>query len=286
MLLGNRHVIISGLLTLLGTFLAIAIVGYCINMYAPGISNPAIVLLFIGLALAAMLPSVLTSWILILLTALGAAILVLGDVPMPFSSKLILLAVAPASAGLMSIDRYVLIRFGWARFNRRDIERYSRHYDPVTKFQKLYNAEKMYEKVIRFIRNDLDGALWCNVAAIHWANSAQFRQFHENEYSQELHDIAQVLKDDRLPSESLYYLDDGTFLIISHLVPEETYEARNVMTRKHLNGSVLLGTTPQFKWGSLRIDHSNVNDFPTLKDATRRLQREMETDLVVEYLKG
>lgn len=284
--MSSRHIIFSSLMTLFVTISVIVIFLYYINLYETGISIVAIILLIIGLATGALIPGIFTTWLVILLTVVGVAILSLGNVPITASSKLILLVVYPVSAGLMSIDRYVLTEFGWARFNRHDIERYARHYDQVTKFQKLYNAEKMYRKIIHFIQNDSDGMLWCDITAVHWANNAQFRQFHADGYNQILDKIAKVLKEDRLPSESLYYLGQGTFLIISHQLSKEAYAKRNALTQKHLGEIALLGTTPQFKWGSLEVDHSNVNDFLTLEDATNHLQRAMETDLVVEYLKG
>jgi hypothetical protein len=284
--LNKRHFIAFGLLTLLVIILSIAISLYFIYLYMPQISIAAVVLLVIGLVTGALIPSILATWIVILLTVAGGAIVLLGDVPMTLPTKLVLLSIFPISAGLMSAVRWVLTRFGWINFNKRDIERYSYHYDQVTKLQAQYNAEKMYCKIVRFIRDDYDQALWCDITAIHWTHSSQLRQFHADDYDQMLREIAKVLKQDRLPSESLYYLGRGTFLIISHQLSHEAYVRRNEYTKAHLAQFSLLGAAPQFKWGTLRVDHSNIDAFPALQDAVSHAQREMETDLVVEYLKG
>lgn len=286
MSLNNRHITVAGLMSLFVTIATITIFLHYLDLHAAEISTVSIVLLVVGLAGGSLIPSILTTWLIILLSVLGIAILLLGTVPISLSSKLMLLAVFPVGAGLTSINRYVLLRSGWGKSNRRDIERYAFHYNPVTKLQQTHNAEKMYQKTVRFIQNDPDATLWFNITAIHWANNTQFKQFHAAEYDKVLRKIAKVLKDYRLPSESLYYLGRGTFLIISHHLSADDYAKRNRFTEEHLNEIALLGTTPQFKWGSLKVDHSNADRFPALEDATNYLQRKMETNLVVEYLKG
>lgn len=284
--LSKRHTIISGLMALFILFPVMAIIFYDIELNAPHILIATIILVVAGLAAGALLPGTVTTWIIILLTVVGAAILLFGTVPISIFQKLILLVAFPASAGIMSIVRYALIRFGWVTFSRRAVERYTQHYNRTTKLQTGYNAAKMYRKIVHFVQDDYDPTLWYTVTAVHWAHGSQYRQFHAANYDATLSEIAGVLKEDRLPSESLYYLGHGTFLIISHQLPDETYEKRNEFTKSHLDQLRSTGTTVQFKWGSLKIDRSNVTDYLTLKDAVRRLQRDMETDLVVEYLKG
>lgn len=286
MRVNNRHVVLSGLATVFGIIIAITAFIYAIDIYAPEIAEAALVLLFLGLATGALMPSIIMSWLVILLTTVGVAVLTLGNVPLALHLKLILLAIFPVSAILMAINSAILIRAGWVRFNTRAIERYMRHYDQITKLQKTYNASKMYLKAIGFIRNDVDDALWFDVTALHWVHNAQFRQFHRGGYDDLLRAIAKVLKTDRLPSESLYYLGQGTFLIISHQVPHDEYRRRNDITEKNLNAIPMGESTPQFKCAKLRIDRSNAGTYPTLDDAMRHLERRMETDLVIEYLKA
>jgi hypothetical protein len=264
----------------------IAIFLYEIEVYTPQISIASLILIIAGLAAGALLPGILATWITILLTVIGGGILLFGEVPISLPLKLILLVIFPISAGLMSLVRYTLMRLGWISFDKRDIEKYSKHYDQTTKLQIRYNAEKMYRKIVHFIKDDYDQTLWFTITAVHWAHSTQYKQFHAANYEQTLREIAKVLKDNRLPSESLYYLDHGTFLIISHQLSEQTVEQRNEFTKTHLDELRCMDSTPQFKWGSLRIDRSNVDGLLTLKDVIRHLQRDMETDLVVEYLKG
>ncbi|MEE6678537.1 hypothetical protein PS422_08185 [Limosilactobacillus fermentum] len=54
---------------------------------------------------------------------------------------------------------------------------------------------------------------------------------------------------------------------------------------RDLRQLTLDGTTPQFQWGHLQVDRQNVLGYPNLDRVLRHVEREMETDLVVEYMK-
>lgn len=64
-----------------------------------------------------------------------------------------------------------------------------------------------------------------------------------------------------------------------------TYEFENRATMRDLRQLTLAGTTPQFQQGHLQVDRRNVLDYPNLDRVLRHVEREMETDLVVEYMK-
>lgn len=128
--------------------------------------------------------------------------------------------------------------------------------------------------------------MWIDVTAIHWVHNQQFRQFHHDDYNQALQQIAHVLKERRLPSEALYFLGNGTFLILSYHLPNITFAYQNQSTREGLADLLIGKATPQFKWGHLKVDDINVTSFETLESVMRHIERDMETDIVVEYLRG
>lgn len=69
-------------------------------------------------------------------------------------------------------------------------------------------------------------------------------------------------------------------------MPNITFAYQNQSTREGLADLQIGNATPQFKWGHLKVDDLNVTSFKTLDSAMRHLERDMETDIVVEYLKG
>ena len=61
-----------------------------------------------------------------------------------------------------------------------------------------------------------------------------------------LQEIARVLKIDRLPSESLYYLGNATFMIISHELSDRVLEQLNDHTKRLLNKIEVNGAAAQY----------------------------------------
>ena len=115
------------------------------------------------------------------------------------------------------------------------------------------------------------------------AHGQQFAQFHPHEYKHNLQKIAKVLKKNALPSTFLFYLGDSTFLLISYRVPGEL---EGQLIRQLMDKVEALPHNFQFKRGAYRIDSQNAHDFAQLEDVMRPIKRQMETDIVVEYLKG
>lgn len=145
------------------------------------------------------------------LTTIGSAILVIGYVVMDNTLKLLPLAAFPLTAMFAYFGRDIIGGWGWLNHNRAEIESYAAHYDQVVKLQTAYNANKIYQKEVKFIIKEQVADLWIDVTAIHWVHHQQIKQFHRDEYYQALKEIAGVLKARRLPSEALYFLGDGTF---------------------------------------------------------------------------
>ena len=75
-------------------------------------------------------------------------------------------------------------------------------------------------------------------------------------------------------------------MIISFELSDKVLKHLNDQT-KNLLGAIEINDAPaQYKWGTQKIDRKNVERFMTFEKINRHLQREMETDIVTEYLKG
>ena len=244
------------------------------------------IMIILGLAMGSLVPNIVLTWLAIGLTTIGSAILLLGYVVMDNSIKIMLLFAFPITASLVYFSRYIIGEWGWIDRNRAEIESYATHYNQIVKLQTAYNANKIYEKELQFIIKEQIADLWIDVTAIHWVHNHQVRQFHHNDYNYALQQIAKVLKRRRLPSEALYYLGDGTFLILSYHLPDITFAYQNQSTRAGFDELQINNSKPQFKWGHLKVDDINATSFKNLESVMRHIERDMETDLVVEYLRG
>ena len=76
------------------------------------------------------------------------------------------------------------------------------------------------------------------------------------------------------------------FLILSYHLPDITFAYQNQSTRAGLDELQINSSKPQFKWGHLKVDDINATSFKNLESVMRHIERDMETDLVVEYLRG
>lgn len=282
----RQHIVEAGLFVLFLMGALIAILMWWAGNYSTNIATAMLVMILLGTAAGTLIPNILLTWLIIGLTTIGSTVLMLGYVVMSTPLKLGLLLAFPVCASLSALSRYILSGWGWVDHNRAEINSYAEHYDQITKLQTKYNAQKIYKKARRFVLEDQDDAQWLNITAIHWSHNQQLRQFHSYEYYRMLRSIAKVLKTDRLPSESLYHVDDATFLIISFNLTKETYEQRNKLTHQGLDKLRMARTKPQFKWGSILINQDNAGKFSELTDVMRHIERDLETDIIVEYLKG
>ena len=282
----RRHIVEIGLTVLFLMGVLIAVLMWWAGQYSITVSTAMMILILLGMAAGTFIPSILITWLIIGLTTIGSTILLMGYIVMTTPLKLGLLLAFPICASFSALSRYILSGWGWIDRNRADINSYAAHYDQITKLQTRYNAEKIYRKARQFIQEDQHDAQWLNATAIHWSHNRQIQQFHKHEYNKVLRAIAKILKEDRLPSESRYYLGHGTFLIISFNLPQRTYNYRNRLTQQHLDQLRIGHATPQFKWGDKKISSENADSYPELTDVMRHIDRDMETDLIVEYMKG
>lgn len=281
----RRHIVEFGLTILFLWVALIAVLMWWAGNYSTTVATAMLILVLLGTAAGTLIPNILLTWLIIGLSTIGIAILMMGCVLMTIPIKIGLLLAFPVCASLSTLSRSILSGWGWIDRNRSEINSYVEHYDQITKLQTKYNAQKIYKKAQKIYKKAQCDSQWFNITAIHWSHNRQIRQFHEREYNEMLREIAKVLKDDRLPSEALYYIGHGTFLIISFNLTKQTYDHRNALTRQSLQKLKICQATPQFKWGTKYINKDNAAKFPELKDIIRHLNRDMETDLIVEYMK-
>ncbi len=282
----RRHIVEFGLTILFLMGALIAVLMWWAGNYSTTVATAMLILVLLGTAAGTLIPNILLTWLIIGLSTIGIAILMMGYVVMTIPIKIGLLLAFPVCASLSTLSRSILSGWRWIDRNRAEVNSYAEHYDQITKLQTKYNAQKIYKKAQRFVMEDQDDSRWLNTTAIHWSHNRQIRQFHERAYNEMLREIAKVLKTDRLPSESLYYIGCGTFLIISFDLTKQTYDHRNALTRQDLQQLKIGQATPQFKWGTKYINKDNAARFPELKEIIRHIDRDMETDLIVEYMKG
>lgn len=279
----RRHLVQAGLTALFLMSLVIIVLMWLAGSYSQALMSAMMVLIILGMAVGTLIPNILITWLIIGLSVFGSIILLFGYVVIDSWLKILLLLAFPLTAAIAALNRFIIGQWGWIDRNRSDIESYAEHYNQTVKLQTSYNARKLYQKSINFVTSEQGHHFWLNVTAIQWAHGQQFAQFHPHEYKHNLRQIAKVLKKNALPSTFLFYLGDSTFLLISYRVPAKLEEQ---LIRQLMDKLAAMPNDLQFKLGAYRIDSQNAHDFAKLDDVMRPIKRQMETDIIVEYLKG
>ena len=272
-------------LDLVAAILFPVIAVFQVEEYSANIVNGLFLILILAIMTGLLLPNIMVSWLIILLTTIAAGFLVLGYVVIPTEAKWFLVVAFPIEAGLLTVLRYYVLDWRFISKNRQDIRNYLKRYNGTLKMHTCYTANKIYSKVISNIKERPQLHLWMHVSMLRWANHEQFAQLHLEEHGQYLEKLADILKKRRLAAEELFYLGDATFFIISPELRDDIIKQINQETIAELK-KVQDDLPGGLKWTSQRIDETNVDRFTDPNVIVKHLDRELETDLIVEYLKA
>ena len=222
------------------------------------------------------------TWLILILTTIGAGFLLLGYVVMPVKEKFLLLIAYPIEASLVTVIRQHIIRFFT---NRNDeIRYYNSLYDRRLKLRTFDSAEKFYQNELHKIEQHPELDLWSNVQIVSWDQHKQYAEAHPNSHDRILKQITKVLKNNRLKGEFIYFMGDATFLIISPEIPNELVKKVNHIVDTKLS-ELELPIPVSLKHASVHINVDNSDRFPDLIAVIRFLRRELETEIVTEYIK-
>ena len=149
----------------------------------------------LGLFSAIVLSDLLLTWTILLSFALGIVFLVAGVVYIPFHQALLLLFSFPILIGILTRIRYHLFK-EIAKVKDQEPEAYADYRNRIAS----YGGQT----------NDTIQTL-----LIHWSHEELFFQLQPREYNRTLNQINYLLTHHLKPNESLYYVSDGNFLILS-----------------------------------------------------------------------
>ena len=282
----RKNLITRSRLAIFGFTTALILFIWLAGLTSGVVQIATVLLVILGIATGLMLPSLLTTWLAMLFLVISVMVLLLGTFVMDVTAKFFLIVAFPGAIFLTSSLRAVVGSFGWLTENQHNVAAFTKNYHPGLNLQRSYNARKIFEKAVtRFNGEPGLADMSLDVTGIQWAHSEQYQQFNPEQYNDVLAQAANVLKERRLPSEFLYILDDDMLLIVSFRLPRETYDYLTAATKIDL-ASIRVGDfRPQFQWGHKYITTENMQDYQTLDDAIKHIRRDMETDLVTEYMK-
>lgn len=253
--------------------------------FSVNVINGLIMILILAIFVGLLSARYTVSWLMIILTTIATGFVLLGYVVMPLEEKILLIAAFPIEASLLSVVRRHILNWNIARNRDDDLKRHISHYDLNVKLLTYYNADKFYRRELQQFKKYSDLNLWVNVELISWDRHQQIAEYHPNYHAEVLQKIATILKETRLKSEFIYYVGDGNFMIISPHIDEKTLSKINEKMQEKFH-QMDVDFPLELKMANQKVDSSNYKKFSDLEKLENHLKRGLETDIIVEYLKG
>ena len=240
----------------------LAIVGYSFY-FASSIFYVEIILIVLAILSVFVLPDMLLTWLLIFSVVLATLFLVAGVVYIRF---------------LLLITFPVVLRIA------KQVNIHRRTYLSIVK-DYSEQAKELYESHLQAVRDGREESL--QALLVHWAHNDYFQQIYPKEFRWMLVRIYVTLKKCMQGTGAVYYLSNGNFLILCSgeaQSPAEIFRhnmlAKLSLLRFKTSKSV---HKVQYKSGYLLIDSENYEKFSDVDDFMKNLERQLETDIIVEY---
>lgn len=244
----------------------LAIVGYSFY-FASSIFHVEIILIALAILSVFVLPDMLLTWLLIFSVVLATLFLVAGVVYIPANQRFLLLITFPL---VLRIAKQVNI-------HRRTYLSIVKDYSE--------QAKELYESHLQAVRDGREESF--QALLVHWAHNDYFQQIYPKEFRWMLVRLYATLKKCMQETGTVYYLSNGNFLILSSgegLSLVELFQhsmlAKLLLLRFKTSKSV---QEVQYKSGYLLIDSENYEKFSDVDDFMKNLERQLETDIIVEY---
>ena len=244
----------------------LAIVGYSFY-FASSIFHVEIILIALAILSVFVLPDMLLTWLLIFSVVLATLFLVAGVVYIPANQRFLLLITFPV---VLRIAKQVNI-------HRRTCLSIVKDYSE--------QAKELYESHLQAVRDGREESF--QALLVHWAHNDYFQQIYPKEFRWMLVRLYATLKKCMQETGTVYYLSNGNFLILSSGEGQSLVElfqhsmlAKLLLLRFKTSKSV---QEVQYKSGYLLIDSENYEKFSDVDDFMKNLERQLETDIIVEY---
>ena len=232
-------------------------------LYARQLLLEQILFFFLALFAALVLSDLLLTWTILLSFGLGIIFLVLGIVYIPSLQIFIFLFSFPVLIGILIKIRYYLFKM-------------------VSQVQdQEEEATLEYESIISSKSEEIQTLL------IHWSHEDLFFQIKPKEYNRMLSRIQDVISQNLMYNDKLFYISEGNFLVISDSNQHSLKEIYFNDLKEKLEELVFHGEDGnqgiQFQTGYLIVDSENREKNKHYSDLTSHLKRQLETDVIVEY---
>ena len=146
-------------------------------------------------------------------------------------------------------------------------------------------ARKSYQAVLKEIK--LNENKFINALLIHYSHEEQFFELDPREYNHLITSIYLKISKQLNRFEKIFYVADGSFLILSKNDSRNLNDFYKNSLERQLKGITFdwgnNHQSIQFQTGFLEINKNNLKKFDDYSELISNLNRQLETDIIVEY---
>lgn len=243
---------------------------------------PIAVMMLLGIITGFFIDRIILVWLVTIVVFVGIALILNIGSQVSGVIKTLLLVTFPFFSTISVVMRSQVLSRNILINNRKLIMRKMEKKNLVTKTPTQASLRKYYDKIVSKF-SDREPLIVLTLISL--AYYEQWEYADQNQLFQVLLDISTLLKENRLPSERIFYFGHGEFIIVSLRIKEDEVNSLNLETRQQLNDTYfeLNGKKQElrYQFASLKLNQREPLKFD---DALKKLHRKQETDLIDEYL--
>ncbi len=243
---------------------------------------PIAVMMLLGIITGFFIDRIILVWLVTIVVFVGIALILNIGSQVSGVIKTLLLVTFPFFSTISVVMRSQVLSRNTLINNRKLIMRKMEKKNLVTKTPTQASLRKYYDKIVSKF-SDREPLVVLTLISLPYYEQREYAD--QNQLFQVLSDISTLLKENRLPSERIFYFGHGEFIIVSLRIKDDEVNSLNLETRQQLNDTYfeLNGKKQElrYQFASLKLNQREPLKFD---DALKKLHRKQETDLIDEYL--
>lgn len=243
---------------------------------------PIAVMMLLGIITGFFIDRIILVWLVTIVVFVGIALILNIGSQVSGVIKTLLLVTFPFFSTISLVMRSQVLSRNTLINNSKLIMREMEKKNLVTKTPTQASLRKYYDKIVSKF-SDREPLVVLTLISLPYYEQREYA--NQNQLFQVLSDISTLLKENRLPSERIFYFGHGEFIIVSLRIKDDEVNSLNLETRKQLNDIYfeLNGKKQElrYQFASLKLNQREPLKFD---DALKKLHRKQESDLIDEYL--
>lgn len=243
---------------------------------------PIAVMMLLGIITGFFIDRIILVWLVTIVVFVGIALILNIGSQVSGVIKTLLLVTFPFFSTISVVMRSQVLSRNTLINNRKLIMRKMEKKNLVTKTPTQASLRKYYDKIVSKF-SDREPLVVLTLISLPYYEQREYAD--QNQLFQVISDISTLLKENRFPSERIFYFGHGEFIIVSLRIKEDEVNSLNLETRQQLKDIYFERNGKKqelrYQFASLKLNQREPLKFD---DALKKLHRKQETDLIDEYL--